>query len=441
MLCPSCGADNPGHAKFCLECGSSLEAPTADPGTERKVVSVLFCDLVGFTSRSETADPEDVLATVRPYHALLRTDIEGYGGTVEKFIGDAVMAVFGAPVAHEDDPERAVRAGLRILETLKGLKESEGLDLSVRIGINTGEAIVALGARPESGEGMVTGDVVNTAARIQTGAPVGGIAVGETTYRSTKDVIDYEPLEPITAKGKAEPVPAWRALSARARFGTDLTRTHTTPLVGREAERMLLRSLFERAVRDRSCQLVTIMGEPGVGKSRMVTELFSHIDDEREELITWRQGRCLPYGDGIAFWALGEIVKAHAGILESDSVEEVGAKLIVRSAALVRAGNTMAASAPVPLVGAGPAGRAGGRSRRGAGSWRRCPPPRSLRLRGPAWADPAMLASRAPGRWSRAPMLVIGTARQSSRRRTRTGGEVRNATTVNPHPCRRRPPS
>src|SRR3990172_1614161 len=131
MLCPSCGTENPEQAKFCFECASPLAAPAADPGTERKVVSVLFCDLVGFTSRSETADPEDVLATVRPYHALLRTEIESYGGTVEKFIGDAVMAVFGAPVAHEDDAERAVRAGLRILETLETLNEEQGLDLTV----------------------------------------------------------------------------------------------------------------------------------------------------------------------------------------------------------------------------------------------------------------------------------------------------------------------
>jgi class 3 adenylate cyclase len=139
MLCPNCGTENPEQAKFCFECATQLGAPSAPPGTERKVVSVLFCDLVGFTSRSESADPEDVLATVRPYHSLLRNQIEGFGGTVEKFIGDAVMAVFGAPVAHEDDAERAVRAGLKILESLQDLNEEQGLDLSVRIGINTGE--------------------------------------------------------------------------------------------------------------------------------------------------------------------------------------------------------------------------------------------------------------------------------------------------------------
>ena len=178
------------------------------------------------------------------------------------------MAVFGAPIAHEDDAERAVRAALRILESLEELNEERGLELAVRIGINTGEAVVTLGARPEQGEGFVTGDVVNTAARIQTGAPVGGVAVGATTYASTKDVIVFEELEPIVGKGKALPIAAWRALEARARFGTDVTRRHDTVLVGRDTERTLLSTLLEKSIRDASCQLVTIMGEPGVGKSR-----------------------------------------------------------------------------------------------------------------------------------------------------------------------------
>ena len=171
------------------------------------MVSVLFCDLVGFTAASEQADPEDVRARIRPYHERLRLEIEHYGGTVEKFVGDAVMAVFGAPVAHEDDAERAVRAGLRILEAIAELNEAEpDLDLQVRVGINTGEAVVALGARPELGEGMVTGDVVNTAARVQGAAPVGGVAVGEQTFRATHRVFEYELLQQVVVKGKAEPL-------------------------------------------------------------------------------------------------------------------------------------------------------------------------------------------------------------------------------------------
>src|SRR5690242_16764378 len=180
-VCPSCGEQNPDRARFCLACGAALAEEPARSVEERKIVSVLFCDLVGFTAASEQADPEDVRARLSPYHASLRHELERYGGTVEKFIGDAVMAVFGAPTAHEDDPERAVRAGLRILEAIAEL----GLDLQVRVGINTGPAVVSLGARPERGEGIVAGDVVNTAARIQAAAPVNGVAVSEETFRQT----------------------------------------------------------------------------------------------------------------------------------------------------------------------------------------------------------------------------------------------------------------
>ena len=196
----------------------------------------------------------------------------------------------------------------------------------MRIGIATGEAVVALGARPEEGEGIVTGDVVNTASRLQGAAPVDGIAVSEQTYRQTERVFDYEPLEPVQVKGKTEPLALFRPLAPKARFGSDVTRTHATPLVGRELEKSLLIGTFERAAQQRSCQLVTIVGEPGAGKSRLCAELLAHLD-ERPGLTRWRQGRCLPYGDGIAFWALGEIVKAECGILESDSQEEAESKL------------------------------------------------------------------------------------------------------------------
>jgi class 3 adenylate cyclase len=294
---------------------------------ERKVVTVLFCDLVGFTAASEQQDPEDVRARIRPYHARLRQEIERYSGTVEKFIGDAVMAVFGAPVAHEDDAERAVRAGLRILDAIAELNKADpALSLQVRIGINTGEAVVAVGARPEEGEGIVTGDVVNTASRLQGAAPVDGIAVSEQTYRQTERVFDYGELEPVEVKGKTEPLALFRPLRARARFGADVIRTHATPLVGRELEKALLVGTFERSAQQRSCQLVTIVGEPGVGKSRLCAELFGHLED-RPGLVRWRQGRCLPYGEGIAFWALGEIVKAECSILESDTPELAAAKL------------------------------------------------------------------------------------------------------------------
>ncbi|HEU4355082.1 MAG TPA: adenylate/guanylate cyclase domain-containing protein [Actinomycetota bacterium] len=328
MICPSCGKDNPDGFAFCGFCTAPLAGRSEPLGVEeRKVVSVLFCDLVGFTAASELQDPEDVRARIRPYHARLRQEIERYGGSVEKFIGDAVMAVFGAPVAHEDDAERAVRAGLRILDAIAELNEGEpGLDLHVRVGIDTGEAVVALGTRPEQGEGMVTGDVVNTAARIQTAAPVDGVAVAESTYRTTNRLFEYEPLAPATVKGKAEPLALWRARAPRARFGPEFTRRYTVPLVDRELERTLLIGAFERAAQQRSVQVVTVVGEPGVGKTRLVAELAAYLD-AKPEIVRWRQGRCLPYGEGITFWALGEIVKAEAGILESDPVEVVAGRL------------------------------------------------------------------------------------------------------------------
>jgi class 3 adenylate cyclase/tetratricopeptide (TPR) repeat protein len=324
--CPSCGKENPEGFAFCGHCGAELGEPAPALLEERKVVSILFCDLVGFTAASETQDPEDVRARLRSYHARLRHEIERYGGTVEKFVGDAVMAAFGAPASHEDDAERAVRAGLSILDAIAGLNEAEPeLDLKVRVGINTGEAVVAVGANPERGEGLVAGDVVNTAARIQSAAPVNGVAVAEQTYRTTSHIFEYEPLELVSVKGKAEPLALWQAKAIRIRYGTDF-HEHATPFVGRELEKPLLIGIFERAMQRRSVQLVTVIGEPGVGKSRMVAELFSYMH-AKVEIVRWRQGRCLPYGEGITFWALGEIVKREAAILESDSSEVALQKL------------------------------------------------------------------------------------------------------------------
>jgi class 3 adenylate cyclase len=214
-ICRNCGQENPDGFRFCGGCGAALA--TAPAREERKVVTVLFADLVGFTSRAEQLDPEDVRATLSPYYARLRTEIERHGGTVEKFIGDAVMALFGAPVAHEDDPERAVRAAFAIRDAILAPSDKPGLELQFRIAVTTGEALIALGARPLEGEGMASGDVVNTAARLQTAAPVNGILVGEGTYRATRDKISYREAAPVEAKGKAEPIPVWEAVAARSR--------------------------------------------------------------------------------------------------------------------------------------------------------------------------------------------------------------------------------
>jgi class 3 adenylate cyclase/tetratricopeptide (TPR) repeat protein len=294
---------------------------TAAGRRERKVVSVLFADLVGFTSRAETLDPEDVEAILRPYHARLRDELERFGGTVEKFIGDAVLTVFGAPVAHEDDPERAVRAALAIRDWIR----DEG-ELEIRVAVMTGEALVSLGARLTHGESLVAGDVVNTASRLQAAAPVNGILVGETTYRATERVIRYRDAPAVEAKGKAEPVPVWEVVEARSRFGVDSAVEPRSPLVGRERELDLLRGSLARARHERSPQLVTLIGVPGIGKTRLVQELFRTVEAD-SELIHWRQGRCLPYGDGVALSALSEIIKAHAGVLEGDPGETAARKL------------------------------------------------------------------------------------------------------------------
>jgi class 3 adenylate cyclase/tetratricopeptide (TPR) repeat protein len=288
---------------------------------ERKVVTVLFADLVGFTARAEQLDPEDVEAILRPYHERLRGELERFGGTVEKFIGDAVMALFGAPVAHEDDPERAVRAALAIRDWAR----EEG-EIEVRIAVNTGEALINLDASPQSGEGMASGDVVNTTARLQSAAPVNGVLVGETTHRATRHVIDYSEHATVSAKGKADPIPVWEALDARSRLGVDLLRQVGSPLVGRERELALLRDTLVRVREERSPQLVTLVGVPGIGKSRLVYELMQVVT-QSGVLTYWRQGRSLPYGEGVTYWALSEMVKAQAGVLETDSVEEVHAKL------------------------------------------------------------------------------------------------------------------
>jgi class 3 adenylate cyclase/tetratricopeptide (TPR) repeat protein len=326
ITCPACGEENPERARFCNACGASL-ADATEPAEERKIVSVLFVDLVGFTGRSDNADPEDVRAILRPYHARMKYEIERFGGTIEKFVGDAVMAVFGAPAAHEDDAERAVRTALRILDAIDELNdETPGLELAVRAAVNTGEAVVYLAARPERGEGIATGDVVNTAARLQTAAPTGELVVGEATFLATRHVIDYAEAESVSVKGKARPLRLWRAVGARSRLGIDVESADEKPFVGRGEDLAVLTSTYARTMREGSIQLVTVTGEPGVGKTRLVAE-FRRFVDEQPELVFWRQGRCLPYGEGITYWALGEMVKAQAGILESDAPEEAEAKL------------------------------------------------------------------------------------------------------------------
>jgi class 3 adenylate cyclase/tetratricopeptide (TPR) repeat protein len=438
--CASCGEASPARAKFCPGCGVLLPERGDGLAEERKVVTVLFCDLVGSTARADGADPEDVQATLGPYHARLRAELERYGATVEKFIGDAVMAVFGTPVAHEDDAERAVRAGLRILAAISELNDTRpGLDLEVRIGVATGEGLVRVGARPELGQGVVVGDVVNTAARLQTVAPPGGVVVGQLTYRLTVDSIDYKGLAPVSVKGKAEPLAIWQATGTRARVATELLSAPATPFVGRAHELAALRSALGRTVREQSVQLVTITGEPGAGKSRLVRELFGIVDDA-PELISWRQGHCLPYGEGVTFWALGEIVKAEAGILESDDDAAARAKLTTAVQAVTTEDQPWLIARLGPLVGlTGTTGVAAPAQEESFTAWRRfleaaaANAPLVVVVEDAHWADPALLDFLEHlVDWSEeVALLVVVTARPELYARAPAwGGGKRNATTL-----------
>jgi class 3 adenylate cyclase/tetratricopeptide (TPR) repeat protein len=313
-FCPTCGQGNPEVARYCFACATPLAA-VPPPRDERKVVTVVFADLVGFTSHADGMDPEDVQALLAPYHARLRAELERFGGTVEKFIGDAVMALFGAPVAREGDPERAVRAALSIRDWVRSEHE-----LQVRVAVNTGEALVSIAADSSAGETMAAGDVLNTASRLQTAAPENGVIVGEQTYWATRSVIAYREAEPVVAKGKSSPVPVWEAVGAR----TDLrgARLHRTPFVGRSRELESLEATLVDVRSSDSARRATLISGPGQGKSRLVHEFRAGTAD-----AGWLEGRCVPYGTGVTFWALGEIVKAHAGILEAESATAAAEKL------------------------------------------------------------------------------------------------------------------
>ncbi|MEX0851538.1 MAG: adenylate/guanylate cyclase domain-containing protein, partial [Gaiellaceae bacterium] len=299
--CPSCGRENADDARFCSACGTALAAP-APARESRKVVTVLFCDLVGSTALGESTDPEALRGRMRRYFEDLRRIIERHGGTVEKFVGDAVMAVFGIPVSHEDDALRAVRAVAEMRVAIAG----HGLE--ARIGVNTGEVVVG-----GEGETLVTGDAVNVAARLEQAAPPGETLIGAETRSLVRDAVRVEPVEPLTLKGKSEPVPAFRLLELLA-DAEALARHPEAPLVGRTRERERLRRDFEDAVAERTCRLFTLLGPAGIGKSRLVSDFLEHAEDTTDVL----RGRCLHYGEGITYWPLVEIL-VRLGI-DSDDV-------------------------------------------------------------------------------------------------------------------------
>src|SRR5512133_3018190 len=323
-FCTACGTENPDQARFCFGCGSPLVAPepVAAPSEERKVITAIFVDLVGSTARSEQLDPEDVKALVAPYHASVRGELERHGGTFEKFSGDAVLALFGSPKAHEDDPQRAIRAAFSVRKAIADLNaEDEWLDLHIRVGIHTGEALVMLGARPSEGEWSAAGDVLNTAARIQSAAPKDGILVGRATYLATKDAFEFHEAEPVQAKGKSEAVGVWEVVAARD--GAAARPRDETVLVGREAELGELMSFCTGMLDESRAGIATIVGSPGIGKSRLLHELVSRLEERCN--VHW--GRCLSYGEGITYWPITEIFKSAAGMLRSDEGEVIAAKL------------------------------------------------------------------------------------------------------------------
>ena len=351
--CPNCGASNQPGARFCNECGTRLvaegavagtaagsianavsargplaagqTAPTAPPAspsprpaaaTERRHVSVLFADLVGFTTLAADRDPEAVRDLLTRYFDVAREIVERYGGTVEKFIGDAVMAVWGTPVAQEDDAERAVRTALDLIEAVRDLDAgADGRGLEARAGVLTGEAAVTIGA---TGQGMVAGDLVNSASRLQAVAPPGTVLVGESTYRASSRAIAFVEAGDQVLRGKKAPVPAWQALRVVAkRGGQGRAEGLEAPFVGREDELRLLKDFFHATSRERRARLVSVTGQAGIGKSRLGWEFLKYLDGVLET-VYWHSGRSPAYGEGITFWALGEMVRRRAGLAEGD---------------------------------------------------------------------------------------------------------------------------
>ena len=314
-VCAQCGTDNPDVAKFCLACGSPLAA--APPAHEyRKVVTIVFSDLKGSTAMGERLDSESLREVMTRYFDSMSAELERHGGVVEKFIGDAIMAVFGLPKLHEDDALRAVRAAAdmqRVQAALNDeLERQWGVRLTVRTGVNTGEVVAG---DPVAGQRLVTGDAVNVAARLEQAAGAQEVLLGDLTYRLVRDYVDVEEVEPLELKGKSEPVPAYRLVGVRE--GAERPRRLDAPMVGRDRELEQLTGALSETVENRGCRLVTVVGEAGVGKSRLIDEFVQSLGAE----VLFLRGRCLAYGDGITFWPLAEAIRQASGILERDSTE------------------------------------------------------------------------------------------------------------------------
>jgi class 3 adenylate cyclase/tetratricopeptide (TPR) repeat protein len=463
--CPACGSENPSGAKFCIECGEPLggggglergsrpappgPGPTESLPEERRNATVLFADLSGYTAVAERMDPEAVKSLVEGALRRLGAEVARYGGSVDKYIGDNVMAVFGAPVAHEDDPERAVRAGLAMQAAMEEVNEriaaTADANFALRVGINSGEVLAG-----QMGTGYtVMGDAVNVASRLQAAARPGSVTVGMTTWRLTRGAIDYEELEPLNLKGKAEPVRAWEAQRVLVPGPNLRTARASTRLVGRSDEAEMLKSLMEGVIRESRPHLVTVIGQAGVGKSRLLRELADHVA-ERAEKPAVRVGRCPAYGSGLAYWALSEIVRGQFDIADSDDSQTAWGKLRRGVESLVsdeesdEPPDRLAAAIARPL-GIEPADVdvvetddpqqmrdrlfSAVRSVIEAASRRR---PLVLAIEDIHWADEGMLdLIEYLARWVRGPALIVGLARDELLdRRPAWGGGRLNATTI-----------
>jgi class 3 adenylate cyclase/predicted ATPase len=476
--CGHCGTENPPGAKFCIECGNALGAASGAPATpgpvpspagpfrpdlappgaaaglpeERRTATILFADLSGYTAVAERMDPEQVKAMVDRALQRLGQEVDRYGGRVDKFIGDNVMAVFGAPVSHEDDPERAVRAGLAMQRAMEEVNDdiADIADASflLRVGINSGEVLAGQVGRDYT----VMGDPVNVAARLQAAARPGSVTVGEITQRLTSNAIEYEELEPLELKGKAEPVLAWEAVRVTVATPTRIARA-STPLIGRKDESERLLSLFDRVVKEERPHMVTVIGQAGVGKSRLLRELAGAVADNPAKPLM-RLGHCPAYGTGLAYWALGEVIRGQFEIVDTDDSEHAWAKLHSGVEAMVTEDITeepperIAALLARPLgieVPDGVAARVGldaedpqaMRDRIFSavrslveGACRQ--KPLVLGIEDIHWADEGMLdLLEYLARWVRGPLLLVVLARDELLdRRPGWGGGRRNATTI-----------
>jgi class 3 adenylate cyclase len=352
MACTACSGENPDGFRFCGTCGSPLARYVVVPREVRKTITVLFCDLAGSTALGERLDPESLQHVMRQYFERTREVLMRHEGTVEKFIGDAVVGVFGIPRLHEDDALRAVRAAVELQTTLaqlnKQLERDSGVTLNIRIGVNTGEVIAG---SPSVGSALVLGDTANVAARLQQAAAPGEALLGPTTWQLVRDAVQAERVMPLALKGKAEPVAAWRLLAVNP-DAPGHGRRRDVPMVGRERQRRLLLDAFDRVAADRTCLLVTVLGNAGVGKTRLVEEALESFS---ERAIVLR-GRCLSYGEGITYWPVAEVVRQAAGIAHNDTLEAARSKL-----AALLAGEGRAEQIASQIAGTvGLAGAAGG---------------------------------------------------------------------------------